>query len=316
MHNHLYLYSFNYDYHNEDLCKLESRVIFGEEEKEKVLFSNLKVDPLISPFIKNRIELSIPTDTYHELIKKIENENIHAEGFKAEYVILEGDLADYAERRVKLKGVGYSINGEPNFENPSITYSICTYANKWYFGILTKHNSEWLKHKKKPYSFSNSIGMDIAKSLVCIASQGNKSVKLLDACCGVGTIMLEATISGFEIEGCDINSKRTNQTIKNLEHYIYKAKVHCSDIKDLNKKFDVAIIDLPYNLYSLSDELTTSNIVESTAKLADRVVIVSTTDIKTDIVNSGLKVQDFCTVGKRGKSKFERKIWVCEKESN
>jgi tRNA G10 N-methylase Trm11 len=289
-------------------------VIFNQEEKDKVLFSDLKVDPSISPFIKNRVEILLKSESFTDLIKKVIDQDIHIEGFKVEYVILTGDLADYDERRLKLKSVGYSINGEPSFEYPMITYTICTFENTWYFGVLVKHDSSWQKHKQKIWSFSNSISMDIAKSLVNIASKGNKSSKLLDACCGVGTIMLEACVSGFNIEGCDINLKRTEHTQQNLDQYYYDAIVHCSDIKDLNKNFDAAIIDLPYNLYSISDELTTINIIESTSKLADRIVIVSTTDIGATIKNNGLKIIDFCTVGKRGKSKFERKIWVCEKD--
>lgn len=313
---HSYLYSYKYDYHNTELCKLESRQLFNTELEDKLLFSDISIDPSVSPFIKNKIQIISSSEDYFALLKNIKGKNIRVEGFKIEYLLLEGDTTDYTQRREKLKDIGYSIEGEPDFKMPSVTYAICQYQNNWYFGRLTKHNPGWHIHKKKPCSFSNSINMDIAKALVSIASKGNKTHTLLDACCGVGTIILEACFWGIKIEGCDISPNACIHTQQNLAHYDYNAPVYCSDIKDLNKKYDAAIIDLPYNLYSYSNDLITANIIESTAKLSTRLVIVSIANIENIIKNSGLKITDFCSVEKRGKSNFTRNIWVCEKESN
>ncbi|MFK7770670.1 MAG: TRM11 family methyltransferase [Saprospiraceae bacterium] len=310
-----YIYSFNYDRHNIELCKLESRQLFEEEEKDKLLFSNIKIDPSVSSFIKNRFEIILFADNYSEVLKKIKQENIHAEEFKVEYLILDGDEMPYKERLQKLRDIEYNIERESNYHTPTINYSVCNYNNVWYFGTLIKKNTDWLKHKKKPYSFSNSLNIDIAKTLVTVVSKGNKTIKLLDACCGVGTVMLEACYAGFIIEGCDINWKACKHTRLNLAHYNYTAEVYRSDIKDLNLKYDAAIIDLPYNLYAYSDDLIISNIIESTAKLTDRIAIVSISDISNLISDIGFSVTDYCNVGKSGKGNFARKIWVCDKVS-
>lgn len=309
-----YIYTFKYDYHNIELAKLESRQMFNEEMNEKCLFSTIKIDPSISPFIKNRFEILSCSDDYEQLLEIIKNTNIKCEGFKVEYMVLEGDSIGYRESLGKLKDVGYRIEGFPDYYNPTRIYSICKYENTWYFGILVKHDKGWYKHKQKPYSFSSSINMDIAKTLVGIASKGNKETKLLDACCGVGTIMLEACFAGFDIEGCEISWKICNNSRGNLAFYDYAAIVHHTDIKDHAKQYDAAIIDLPYNIYSYSDDQITENIIESTAQLTDRVVIVSTADIAETIKKAGLKVHDYCSVDKRGKVTFSRNIWVCEKE--
>ncbi len=312
MSNHKYIYSFKYDIHNTHLCKLESRQLFNEEEQHKLLFSNSKVDPSISPFIKSRFEILSSSEDYSELLQKIKKANIHIDGFKAEYLVLEGDSTKYPERLKKLKDIGYCIEGDPDYTTPSIIYSVCNYKKTWYFGFLTKHNSDWFKHKKKPCSFSSAINMDIAKTLVSIASKGDKSIRLLDACCGVGTVMLEACISGFDIEGCDIHWRACKSARENLAHYNYTAHVYRSDVKDLDKKYDAAIIDLPYNLYTFSNNTITLNIIKSVTKLTTRLVIVSTSDIETLIKKAGLYVSDSCTVEKKGK-KFARNIWICEK---
>jgi len=82
----------------------------------------------------------------------------------------------------------------------------------------------------------------------------------------------------------------------------------------MESKYDASIIDLPYNLLSQATEETTTHIISSTAKLSDRLVIVSIADIKGIIAGIGFRVIDTCSVGKRGKTGFERKVWICERE--
>lgn len=308
-----YIYSFSYDKTESELCKLESRYLFNKEEKNKQLFSDVKVEPSSSPFIKKRLDVTLSSDDYSTLINQIKNENICVEGFKAEYLVLAGDTTAYANRLEKLKDIGYSIDGTPDYYKPTITYALCQFKGTWCFGILVKNSFDWFKHKKKPFSFSNSININIAKALVNIAAKSDKDKTLLDACCGVGTIMLEACFSGYNIEGCDINWKVCRQSRANLEHFNYSTTVYRSDIKDITKRYDAAIIDLPYNLFSCADEDTLTHIIESTVQITDRLVIVSTLDIADIINNSGLKIEDFCCVSKSGKANFARKIWVCEK---
>ena len=308
-----YLYSFTYNHTESELCKLESRCIFNKEEKNKLLFSDVKVEPSSSTFIKNRLDIISFSEDYSTLISEIKKESICIEGFKIEYLVFDGDTTEYAKRLEKLKDIGCCIEGNPDYYNPIITYAICNYEGVWCFGILIKDNFSWYKHKKKPCSFSSSININIAKALVNIAANGNKQKKLLDACCGVGTIMLEACFAGNNIEGCDISWKICKCARENLAYFNYTAKIYRSDIKDISKRYDAAIIDLPYNLFSYATDNDILHIIEATAEITDRLVIVSASDITSLISNTGLRISDYCSVSKRGKTNFIRKIWVCEK---
>ncbi len=71
MPHHNYIYTFKYNHHNGELCKLESRQIFDEEENNYLLFSSVKVDPSISAFIKTRFEIVSSSDGYSKLLKNI-----------------------------------------------------------------------------------------------------------------------------------------------------------------------------------------------------------------------------------------------------
>lgn len=308
-----YIYSFSYEIAESDLCKLESRYLFIKEEKNRLLYSDIKVEPSNSPFVKSRLDVISSSENYSALLTEIKKEKICNEAFKVEYLVFDGDTTEYADRLKKLKDIGYSIEGTPDYYNPTTTYALCYFEGLWYFGILNKDNFEWHKHKKKPCSFSNSIGISVAKALVNIAAEANKEKKLLDACCGVGTIMLEACFAGYQIEGCDINWKISKNARENLSHFNYAAKIYHSDIKDINERYEAAIIDLPYNLFSSATDHDIEHIIESTAKITDRLVIVSISDITELINNTGFKITNYCSVGKSGKRKFARKIWVCKK---
>ena len=308
-----YIYSFNCDITERELCKLESRYIFNKEEQNKLLFSDIKVEPSSSAFIRSRLDIISFSEDYSTLINEIKKKDIRVEGFKVEYLVFDGDTTEYADRLNKLRDIGFSIEGDTDYYSPTITYALCYYEGVWYFAVLIKNNIAWHKHKQKPCSFSNSISVNIAKALVNIAAKANKEKKLLDACCGVGTIMLEACFAGNNIEGCDINEKTCNNARKNLSHFNYTANVYHSDIKDISKRYEAAIIDLPYNLFTSATDNDISHIIESTAEITDRLVIVSTSDIRNLIINTGFRISDYCSVSKRGKVNFARKIWVCEK---
>ncbi|NPD46895.1 TRM11 family methyltransferase [Lentimicrobium sp. S6] len=312
MQDHKYLYSYNYDRSESDLCKLESRHLFNEDEKNKLLFSDIKIEPSNSAFIKRRIDIISSSDDYDTLILKAKKEKIRIDSFKAEYVVLHGDKTEYQERLSKLKDIGFCIDGAPDYYNPYITYALAYYEGIWYFGVLIKNNFKWHQHNDKPYSYSNSLGLHTAKSLVNIASKGNKEITLLDACCGAGTIILEACFAGYHIEGCDINPKIFHHAGKNISHFNYTANIYCSDIKDISKKYDAAIIDLPYNMYSRATDDELFNIIDSTAKITNRMVILSTEDITNLISKARLKIVDHGSVSKIGKAHFVRNIWVCE----
>ena len=310
----MFIYSFIYDNYESDLCKLESESIFNKVEHKKGILSEIQIEPSSSAFIKNRLEIILSSNNYSTLIKKIKNTKIRAEGFKVEYHVFDGDETEYNERLNKLRDIGYSIEGNPDYYSPTITYGLCYYEEVWHFGILTKNNFEWQKHKQKPCTYSNSISMSIAKALVNIASKANKDCELLDACCGVGTIMLEACFAGYRIEGCDIKEKICEDARKNLTYFNYSANVYHTDIKNMSKIYGAALIDLPYNLFSSASDDDLLQIIHSSAKISNRLVIVSTLDISEMIKMAGLKLSNYCVTGKRGKRDFARRVWVCEKD--
>lgn len=306
-----YLYFFNCDTNERDLCKLESNYLFGETEQDKLLLSDIEIEPSRSAFIKKRLDVLSSSAIYEDLLDEIAEKSISSEGFKIEYIVLDQDDTSYDDRLSKLRDFGYRIDGDPDYHHPKQTFALCRFRGQWYFGELIKNGFDWHKHNQKPCSYSNSLSAAIAKSLINVASQGNRNALLLDGCCGVGTILLEACFAGFTIDGCEINEKIAEDARKNLAHFKYVANVYHSDIKDIKRNYDAVILDLPYNLFSHADDYQLLQIIRSAARLSQRILIVSLSDVSPLIAAANLQVLEAVDLTKRRKANVTRKIWLC-----
>jgi len=312
MKQNQYIYNVNYQYHEEELCALEIKSLFNFHLEGKVFFSSKQVDPSISPFLKNRLEIIYKTSSFLEITQLIEKDKIASHHFIVKYLELLSDDLSFKKRREICKEVGLRIDGEPSFSSAENTFGISFYKGSWYFGILVANNSIWRDHNMKPYSYSSSIGINIAKALINIAGNGDFSKRLIDPCCGVGTVLLEGLFAGYDIRGWEINSKVAENAIGNLRHFNYLPKVTTGDIQDIQENFDVSIVDLPYGIFSETNVENQIKIIKNAKRISKKVVLVSTNNITDQIVREKLKITDYCKVSKCRDSKFIRYIWVCE----
>jgi len=307
-----YIYNVNYQVHEEDLCALEVRSLFNIELEGKVFFENKQIDPSISPFLKNRLEIIYKTSSFSDIIELIEKNKITSHDFKVKYLELFSGDPYLKKRRELCKEVGLRIQGFPSFSSPKTTFGISFFKGCWYFGILVENNPIWKAHNRKPFSYSSSIGINLAKALINIAGNGDFSKRLIDPCCGVGTVLLEGCFSGYDIRGWDILSKIAEKARANLLHFNYQPKVTTGDIQDIEESFDVSIVDLPYGIFSLTNEDTQMKIIRNAKRISKKLVLVSSNDITDQILGEKLKIIDYCSVSKSENHSFIRYIWVCE----
>ena len=307
-----YLYSLNYPEFEKELCALEVKSLFNELMGEKVFFTNIKADPSVSPYLRNRIEVLHSHTSFIELVGLVENEDFHATDFMVRYVKLYDQDPPFQMRRSYCKQLGSKINGEPLYIEPKEIFGITLYKGIWYFGILKQNDIKWKEHKYKPYSYSSSIDSNVAKALVNIAGNGDMSKRIIDPCCGVGTVLLEGVFAGYSIKGCEINRKIAKSARENLKHFNYDAKVTTGDIKDIDESFDVSIIDLPYGNFSRTTQKELQSILKNAKRISKKIVLVSAKNITKEIEKENLDILDRCEVGKNENSDFIRYVWVCE----
>lgn len=307
-----YIYNVNYDIHETSLCALEVKALFNHELKDKVFLSNLSVNPSISPFLKNRFEVLYKAESFDEIVAYVASKKIDTPDFMVKYIQLEQDDPHFKNRRVLCKEVGLLFISYASYENPKVIYAITYYNNHCYLGILTENDGLWREHNNRPHSYSSSLGIHLAKALTNIAGNGDFTKSMVDPCCGVGTVLLEAVYAGYDIKGWEIVSKVAEHAKNNLAHFDYHDIVSQGDIQDIKQSFDVSIIDLPYGILSKTVEETQTLIIRNAKRISNKIVLVSSDDITEKILNEGLTIIDSCEVRKNRNHHFVRYVWVCQ----
>lgn len=302
------LYILNYPENEEELCALECRVLFNKESKGKYLFSNYNFDASNSPFIKSALRIKIYKNSLEEVIEEIKEKNISYENFKVIYLRLEDCDISYKERLESVYKVGMAVNGIANIKNPSITLGLVKVQNYWLFGEFDKNNCLWHIHDKKPKSYSNSLSFRVAKALINIGVGRDRNLKVIDPCCGVGTVILEGLFMGIDIEGVEIKPQIASDCKRNLEFFNYKDVITKGNIKDIEKVYDVSIIDIPYGVFTPTTKEEQELIINSARKISKKLILISFENMDEMLYKAGFKVVDSASFSK---GNFIRYISVC-----
>lgn len=303
-----YFYIINSTVQEEELCNLEMKYLFSVIPDKKYFFSPNYILPSRSAFIKQCISIIYTCDTLNDLVEKIIEENICYDNFKIRYIDLEDSSIAYAERRKIEYLVGFNIIGEADIHNPEVVLGVANIDGKWIFGVLEDNKNTWNKHNHKPYSYSNALNVRVARSLVNIAIGNNLELKLVDPCCGIGTVVIEALSMGIDVIGYELNSFIADNAKKNLEFFGFNDVIVNCNMHEVDNKFDVAIVDLPYGVFTpvtLKEQL---DIIKTSRKLADKVVLITFENMEHYFRYSGFNVTDSCIIAK---GTFKRYITVC-----
>lgn len=307
-----YIYTFTCTRDEKSLLALEMRALFGEESETGVLESRKKIDPNRSPFMKERVDVLLEADDIQGLLDQVKTLEIGQSTFKV-LVVNSGDYEKirFEERRRLERKVGLHIKAEPDLDNPELIFGIMNIKDRWVFGIYHKSEPIWLQHQKKPHSYSTSLNTRVARAVANIAVPDPQGVKAIDPCCGIGTVVVEALSMGIDIVASDVNHLIIPGVRENIAHFGFQAEVRAQDIRHVTGKYDVAIIDMPYNLCNFITPEEQLKMLQSTWEFADKVVIVTVEPIDHIINEAGFSIVDRCIVKK---GLFIREIIVCGKQ--
>jgi tRNA G10 N-methylase Trm11 len=307
--NRKYFYSINYPKFEEELCKLEIECLFNEVFNKKHIFSDCCINPSRSPFIKDRISIIYEEESLDEIVHKIIDDKLSYDDFKVCYIKVENTDVSYEERLESVSKIGFVITGQPSIHNPKVLIGISKVNGRWIMGEYERNDFEWHIHDKKPYSYSNSLGLRVARALVNIAVKNNLDCKLIDPCCGVGTVVIEALSMGINVNGYEINKHIAENAKKNLEFFGYENVVTCGDMHTIEEKYDAAIIDLPYGLFTATTLEEQVALIRTARRITNKLVLVTFENMDEHIIDSGFKIIKKSYVCK---GKFKRYINVCE----
>ncbi|RBW70025.1 RNA methyltransferase [Bacillus taeanensis] len=309
--NYIYTYSCHED--ERFLCCLEMRSFFGFDTESAVLESSICIDPSRSPFIKERIDVIYKGTGLEDIVEQVKNLKIVDRTFKV-IMIENSDLADsekvsFEERRMIERNIGLKIEGKVDLVNPEQLFGIMKGREGWVFGSCLKSKPVWLHHQKKPQNYSTALSTRVARAVVNIAVPNVNDIKVIDPCCGIGTVLIEALSMGIDIVGSDTNPFAAIGARENMAYFGFKGKVLLRDIRDVKGSFDAAVIDMPYNLCSVLAPEEQLEMLQSARKFAKKVVIVTVETIDDLIEKAGFVIVDR-SVAKKGR--FTRQVIVCE----
>ncbi|RXZ82472.1 RNA methyltransferase [Paenibacillaceae bacterium] len=306
----VYLYCCAYHEDEEQLCRLELRMLHTDIvwTDERCYESSIVIEPGRSAFVKERLAIARSASSVDELLDLIESYPPLLKTFKV--VCLKTDSGPTYEERLRIARLaGGKLRGQAEMRHPGVMFGIAWTGERWLFGELLQNEAGWERHQDKPQHYSTALSAKLARCVVNIAAPQPEGIRVIDPCCGIGTVLLEAMALGIAIIGSDRNPLAVRGARANLLHYGYPDIVRIADLCHLSGDYDVAIIDLPYNVCSVMTEEELQLMLDRARAIARRAVFVTVEPIDMLLKKAGWKIVDRCLAHK---SLFARQIVVCQ----
>lgn len=308
-----FIYTFNCTPEELSLCKMEMRSLFRFETDAPILKSSIEVDPSRSPFIKERIDVMLEADTILEIIEQAAQVQLNEDTYRVNFVKIndleKSSKIHFEQRREIERSIGLQIQGEPNLNNPDVIFAVVTLGGRWYFGTHHKSEAIWYQHLKKPVEYSTALSTRVARAIVNIAVPNPQGIQAIDPCCGIGTVLVEALSMEIDIVGRDINPLAARGARENIAHFGFECDVKKGPISEVTKHYDVAIIDMPYNIVTYVSRGEQLEMLQHARRFTKRLVVVTIDIIDDLIIEAGFEIKDRCKVRKTA---FSRQVVLCE----
>jgi len=247
-----YFYLFNYPPEEYDLCALEFKYLF-HEEYQQCFITNKDIDVNISVFMKGKIDIWAISSNFDDLKEEVKRQNHNYQDFKVIYLKNPISHPNYQETLDKCKDISWFIAGSVNMSKPKHTIALTKVNDLWIIGYYHHGVPSWKKYDDKPNTFSNSLDIRLARTLINIAGENDQT------------------------------------------------KGH----------YDIAIIDIPYNLYTPITYKEQCDIINSARKLCNKLVLVSYEQMDQEIKQAGFEIRNRILRKKTEFVKFGRYIYVC-----
>lgn len=308
-----FIYTYVHHVDEYDLCRMEMRSFFSFDSQSNYIISDIKVDPSRSPFIQDRLEVLYADNSVENIKTLVKDLNINEATYKVVCLnnmdIGETKKIPQPERRLIERETGLCIEGEPDLDLPEIVFGMILIDGIWYFGKHMKSESIWCKHLHKPNSYSTALSTRVARAVANIAVPQPQNIRAIDPCCGIGTVIIEALSMGINIEGRDINYNVCKGSRENITYFGLTGNITLGPISEVTEHYDVAIIDLPYNLFTHTTIEDQFDIIKHARRIADKVVVVTIETIDDLIEDAGFVIADRCIAKKQS---FLRQILLCK----
>ena len=294
--NSMYLYLTVRSESERQLIEAECIAITGTAPDENgIALAETEADVSRAAYIKTGMKVIISASDLSELYDQLERANICSEQFRASVVKIPRRLP--LDSKQIMHQVGARIEGNPNLSNPRTIFLVVAVQERIWLGeVLSESTRAWNEHSQKLHLYSSALPTRLARAMVnLVAAPGDR---IIDPCCGSGTILIEAASIGIKAVGCDINPKLVHVSIGNLKYFNLSSLVLMADARNIKGRFDAVVTDLPYGRNCPLDGELNREILQNLKELAPKAAVVTCEDMSDLLLQMGYDVKRVIAVPK------------------
>ncbi len=284
----MYAYILAVPQFHKELAYAEFETFTGSAAAGRLSFAPAAFDISRAAFISTCIHVQAEGGDLDELCANVRAKRLAWSGFRIEDFCPSEDLK--FSSLAPVIAVANAITGRPNLSAPAIRLGLIATSGYWAVGpIVSEYSSDWPAHEKRPHFFSGSLPTRFARAMVnLVASPGDT---LIDPCCGVGVVLIEALAVGVDAVGCDFNPKVAGQAAENLRTLGLPQRVFAADARHLSGGYDAAVLDLPYGRNVSATEGLYGQLLRAIGKTASRILVIAGRDLSVELSEDiGLRV--------------------------
>jgi len=296
------------DEHDRELALAEALALSGGEQcAGKLVQAERPIDIARTAYVLCGLELLASGAGIAETCEKLRDTGLASDGFAIEVRRIPRGLK--VHRRDTANALALAIDGGPNLDDPRERFlAFVTADGVWFGRTLEAGEPEWRRLARKPHDFSSALPTQAARAICNLFVRGGERV--VDPCCGSGTLLIHAASLGAKVTGYDINQKMVWATNKNLAHFGFEPAAAVGDAAEIEGEFDVLVANVPYGRMAPTSDEKLARMVTNIAKLAPRGAIVALSDQSEAIEASGGVVRE---VIRLAKFSVTRRIFIYER---
>jgi tRNA G10 N-methylase Trm11 len=235
-------------------------------------------------YVHTGLRLIARAETFESLLGNVAEQSFPADRFRVEHLRLtDHKLLHRREAAIRLANV---IPAYPDLETPEHRFLLIERdCGLWFGEILVEADRSYREHDTKPFRTSTSLPAQLARAIVNLAAPPAQSI--FNACCGTGSILLEAKALGLAAFGLDWNPRMVGMARKNLAHFGYPGEVALADFRQTGRAAEALIIDLPYGLFMKENPGMIREVIEHAPRVAPLAVFVSGRDLSDWLQEAG-----------------------------
>lgn len=270
-----------------ELAQLEAWAFTGAEPAGRVVSSPIAVNVSHAAYLRYCVDIEARGRDLDELVADCRATGMAYEGFRIE-VLAPPPRPQFSDSEVTL-AVANAIAGRPRLVNPLVTLAVVITDCGWYCGrMLSVGHNRWRRGMHRPHHFSSALPQRMSRALANTAASPGET--LLDPCCGIGTVLMEALDAGIVAFGIDQNGPMLKLVAENLEYLGLPRRLVRADARQLTGHFDGAVLDLPYGRNLAGNLGLWRELIAPLPHLATRSVIVAPRPLDELLEESGFRL--------------------------